>query len=97
MRRVRVASQDGEMVCYHCQQAIHMRRDCPQRQGSQDFGTAQSQSAVGQERTQFVPPPPSMDQRNKYQFQGAALAPSTSQTGHTDHGQRVGQGRPQDL
>ena len=24
----------------------HVRRDCPQRQGSQDFGTAQSQLAV---------------------------------------------------
>ena len=53
-------------------------RDCPQRQGSQDFGTAQSQSAVGQERTQFVPPPPSMDQGNQYQFQGATPASSTS-------------------
>ena len=27
-RRVRVASQDGQMVCYHCQQSEHMRRDC---------------------------------------------------------------------
>ena len=34
--------------------------------------------------TQFVPPLPSMGQENKYQFQGAALAPSTSQTGHID-------------
>ena len=25
-RRVRVASQDGQMVCYHCQQSGHMRR-----------------------------------------------------------------------
>ena len=30
-RRVRVASQDGQMVCYHGQQPGHMRRDCPQR------------------------------------------------------------------
>ena len=74
-----------------------MRRDCPQRQGSQGFGTAQSQSAVGQERTQFVPPPPSMCQRNKYQFYDAALAPSTSQTGHICQGQSVGQSQPQDL
>ena len=44
--RVRVASQDGQIVCYHCQQPRHMGRDCPQRQGSQGFGTVQSQSAV---------------------------------------------------
>ena len=40
--QMRVAGQAGQMVCYHCQQSGHMRRDCPQRQGSQDFGTAQS-------------------------------------------------------
>ena len=34
-----------------------MRRDCPQRQGSQGFGTVQSQSSIGQARTQFIPPP----------------------------------------
>ena len=38
--RIRVASQAGQMVCYHCQQPEHMRRDCPQRQGSQGFGIA---------------------------------------------------------
>ena len=32
--RIRVASQAGQMVCYHCQQLEHMRRDCPWRQGS---------------------------------------------------------------
>ena len=31
---IRVSSQPGYMVCYHCQQPGHMRRDCPQRQGS---------------------------------------------------------------
>ena len=27
--QIRVASQAGQMVCYHCQQPRHMRRDCP--------------------------------------------------------------------
>ena len=26
--QIRVASQAGQMVCYHCQQPGHMRRDC---------------------------------------------------------------------
>ena len=46
-RRVRVASQDGQTVCYYCQQSEHMRRDYPQRQGSRGFGIVQSQSAAG--------------------------------------------------
>ena len=27
--QIRVASQAGQMVCFHCKQPRHMRRDCP--------------------------------------------------------------------
>ena len=36
---------------------------------------------------------PSMGQRNQYQSQGAAQAPSTSQTGHIGQGQSAGRGQ----
>ena len=49
-----------------------MRRDCPKRQGSQDFGTAQSQLVVGQERIQFIPPHPIMNQRGQSVGRGQA-------------------------
>ena len=57
-------TQAGQVICYFCRQPGHVRRDCPQRQGSQDFGTAQSQLAVEPESIQFIPPHPSADQRN---------------------------------
>ena len=85
------------MVCYHCQQPGHMRKDCPKRQGSRGLGTAQSQLAIGQERTRFVPPPPSIDQRDQYQSEGAAQAHGTLQTGHIGQGQGLGRGRAQGL
>ena len=49
----------------------------------------QSQSAAGQERTQFVSPNPSMGQRDQ--------SPSTSQTGHIGLDQSAGRGRAQGL
>ena len=69
----------------------HVRRDCPQRQGSQDFGTAQSQLAVEQESIRFIPPHPCTGQRNQFQFRGAIQALSTTQIGQ--RGQSVGRGQ----
>ena len=89
--QMRVASQAGQMVCSHCQQLGHMRRDCLQRQGSQGFGTAQSQSVAGQERIQYVPPQGGSGQRGQSQFQGATRAPHISQAG--PRGQSMGRGR----
>ena len=66
-----------------------MRRDCPQRQGSHSFGTVQSQSAAGQERTHFISPNPSIGQRDQ--------SPNTSQTGHKGGDQSAGRGRAQGL
>ena len=90
-RNMRVASQAGQIVCYHCQHPGHMRQDCPQRQGSQGFGIAQSQSVVGQERIQYIPPQHGTGQKGQSQFQGATRAPHISQAG--PRGQSMGRGR----
>ena len=90
---MRVAGQAGQMVCYHCQQPGHMRRDLPQRQGSHGFGTAQSQSVAGQERIQYIPPQHGTCQRSQSQFQGATQAPPISQVG--PRGKVRGRGRGQ--
>ena len=89
--QMRVAGQAGQMVCYHCQQPGHMRRDYPQRQGSQGFGTAQSQSVAGQKRIQYVPPRRGTGQRGQSQFHGATRAPHISQAG--PRAQSMGRGR----
>ena len=88
---MRVASQAGQMVCYHCQQPGHMRRDYPQRQGSQGFGTSQSQSIAGQERIQYVPPQHGTGQRGQSPFRGATWTPHISQAG--PRGQSMGRGK----
>ena len=89
--QMRVAGQAGHMVCYHCQLPGHMRRDCPQRQGSQGFGTAQSQSIAGHERIQYFPPQHGTGQGSQSQFRGATRAPHISQAG--PRGQSMGRGR----
>ena len=65
----------------------------PQRQGSQDLGTMQSQLAVGHESVQFIPPHPSTGQRNQFWFRGARQALPTAQIGQ--RGQSVGQSQGQ--
>ena len=70
-----------------------MRCDLPQRQGSQDFGTARSQLAVEQESIQFIPPHPSTGLRNQFQFLGAIQELLTTQIGQ--RGQSVGRSQGQ--
>ena len=59
----------------------HVRWDCSQRQGSHDFGTAQSQLAVEQESIRLVPPHLSTGPRNQFQFRGAIQALPATQIG----------------
>ena len=68
-----------------------MRRDFPQRQESQGFGTAQPQSAVGQEMIQYIPPQHGIGKMSQFQSQGAARAPPVTKAGQ--RGQTIGQGR----
>ena len=65
----------------------------PQRQGSQGFGTIQSQLVVGQESIQLIPPHPSTGQRNQFQFRGAIQALPAAQIGQ--RGQSVGRSQGQ--
>ena len=61
-----VQGQPRPMTCLYCHQSGHMKRDYPLRYGSQGFGSAQSQLSVGQAQTRFIPPHPSMGQRNQF-------------------------------
>ena len=65
----------------------------PQRQGSQDFGTKQSQLDVEQENIQFIPTHPSTGQRNQFQFRGAIQA--LPETPIDQRGQSVGRSQGQ--
>ena len=65
----------------------------PKRQGSQDFGTTQSQLVVEQESIRFIPPHPSTGQRNQFQFQSAIQALPATQIGKGD--QSVGRSQGQ--
>ena len=87
------SSQPGQRICYFCRQPGHVRRDCPQKQGSQGIGTAQSQLAVEKERVQFIPPHPSTGQRNQFQFRRAIQALPAAQIGQ--RGQSVGRSQGQ--
>ena len=86
-------SQAGQVICYFYRQPGHVRRDCPQRQGSQGIGTTQSQLDVEQKSIRFIPPHPSTGQRNQFQLRGAIQALSPAQIGQ--RGQSVGQSQGQ--
>ena len=67
----------------------------PQRQGSQDFGTMQSQLVVGQESIWFIPPHPSTGQRNQFQFQFRGVVQALPATQIGQRGQSVGRSQGQ--
>ena len=91
--QVRATSQIGPMTCYYFHQPGHMKRDFPQRQGSQSYGTPQSQSSVGCAQTQYVSPYSNTGQGNRHESQGAAQPPTSSQT--SQRGQSMGRGQGQ--
>ena len=53
----------------------------PPEQGSQGFGTAQSQSVVGQERIQYIPPHTGTGQRGQVRDRGRGRGPQAGTTG----------------
>ena len=59
-RHFKAPSQQGQRACFQCHQPGYLRWDYPRRQGSQGYGTPQSQSSVEHAQTQFVPPYPIM-------------------------------------
>ena len=58
--QTRASTKSSQMICYFYHQPGHMRRDWPQRPGSQAIGTVQSQSLMGQAWMQFVPSHPNV-------------------------------------
>ena len=90
-RAPHIQGQLGPMTCFYFHQPGQMKRDCPQRQGSQGFEPVQVKSSVGQALTQVVPSHSGVGQRNQFSLRGATQAPSAVQTGQRDQGMGRGQ------